>query len=125
MSSVSGSEHTGLREQLGGKNDVGFQDTRTEGSELDTSIEQGWKDIQAFCMLRLLCLKWKQQKMGYQIKEEDLAMLEMGCDLVRRADRQGEVSIWCRKCSGHARQKMGPKIAELLQARASWHQRTW
>ena len=30
-------------------------------------------------------------------------------DLVRRMDRQGEVFIWCRKCSGYARQSMGPK----------------
>ena len=32
-----------------------------------------------------------------------------GHDLVRRMDRQGEVLIWCRKCSGYARQRMGPK----------------
>ena len=31
-------------------------------------------------------------------------------DLVRRIDRQGEVLIWCRKCSGCARQRMGPKL---------------
>ena len=31
-------------------------------------------------------------------------------DLVRRVDRQGEVLMWCRKCSGHARQRMGPKL---------------
>ena len=34
-----------------------------------------------------------------------------GHDLVRRMDRQGEeVLIWCRKCSGHARQRMAPKL---------------
>ena len=33
-----------------------------------------------------------------------------GHDLVRRLDRQGEVLIWCRKCSGYARQTMGPKL---------------
>ena len=32
-----------------------------------------------------------------------------GHDHVRRMDRQGEGSIWCRKCSGHARQRIGPK----------------
>ena len=31
-------------------------------------------------------------------------------DLVRRMDRQGEVRIGCRKCSGYARQRMGPKL---------------
>ena len=31
-------------------------------------------------------------------------------DLVRRMDRQGEVLIWCRKCSGYARQRMGPQL---------------
>ena len=31
-------------------------------------------------------------------------------DLVRRMDRQGEVLIWCRKSSGYARQRMGPKF---------------
>ena len=30
--------------------------------------------------------------------------------MVRRMDRQGEVLIWCRKCSGYARQRMGPKL---------------
>ena len=33
----------------------------------------------------------------------------MSHDLARRVDRQGEVFIWCRKCSGHARQRMRPK----------------
>ena len=30
--------------------------------------------------------------------------------MVRRVDRQGEVLIWSRKCSGNATQKMGPKL---------------
>ena len=25
-------------------------------------------------------------------------------------DWQGEVLIWCRRCSGYARQRMGPKL---------------
>ena len=29
---------------------------------------------------------------------------------MRRMDRQGEVLIWCRKCSGYARQRLGPKL---------------
>ena len=33
-----------------------------------------------------------------------------GYDLVRRMDRQAEVLIWCRKCSGYARQRMGLKL---------------
>ena len=33
-----------------------------------------------------------------------------GRDPVRRIDRQGEVLIWCRKCSGYARQGMGQKL---------------
>ena len=41
--------------------------------------------------------KWRRRHLG-------------GHDLVRRMDRQGEVLIWCRKCSGHARQRMGPKL---------------
>ena len=41
--------------------------------------------------------KWRRRHLG-------------GHDLVRRLDRQGEVSIWCRKCSGYARQRMGPKL---------------
>ena len=31
-------------------------------------------------------------------------------DVVRRVDRQGHVLIWCRKCSGCARQRMVPKL---------------
>ena len=38
-----------------------------------------------------------------------------GHDLVRRMDRQGEASIWCRKCSGHARQRMGPKLVNCCK----------
>ena len=30
--------------------------------------------------------------------------------MVTRVDKQGEVLIWCRKCSGNARQRMGPKL---------------
>ena len=41
--------------------------------------------------------KWRRRHLG-------------GHDLVRRMDRQGEVSIWCSKCSGYARQRMGPKL---------------
>ena len=33
-----------------------------------------------------------------------------GHDLGSRMDRQGGVLIWCRKCSGFARQRMGPKL---------------
>ena len=43
-----------------------------------------------------------------------------GHDTVRIMDRQEEVLIWCRKCSGDARQRMGPK---LLQAGANGHKR--
>ena len=31
---------------------------------------------------------------------------------VRRMDRQGEVLFWCRKCSGHSRQRMGPTLMD-------------
>ena len=41
--------------------------------------------------------KWKKRHLG-------------GHDLVRRMDREGEVLIWCRKCSGYARQRIGPKL---------------
>ena len=30
--------------------------------------------------------------------------------MVRERVKQGEVLIWCRKCSGYARQKKGPKF---------------
>ena len=36
-------------------------------------------------------------------------------DLVRRTDRQGEVLIWRRKCSGYARQRMGRKLMNYCQ----------
>ena len=41
--------------------------------------------------------KWRKQHLG-------------GHDMVRRMDLQGEVLIWRRKCSGYARQMMGPKL---------------
>ena len=36
--------------------------------------------------------------------------LQEGHDLVRRTDRQEDVLIWCRKYSGYARQRIGPKL---------------
>ena len=33
-----------------------------------------------------------------------------GQDMVRRVDGHGEASIWCRKCSGYAGQRMGLKL---------------
>ena len=30
--------------------------------------------------------------------------------MVRKTDRQGEVLIWRRECSGYERQRMGPKL---------------
>ena len=36
-------------------------------------------------------------------------------DLVRRMDRQVEVLIWCRKCSGYARQRMEMNCCKLEQ----------
>ena len=49
-----------------------------------------------------------------QINVEKIRKMEKrhlgGHDMVRRKDRQGEVLlIWCRKCSGYARRRMGPK----------------
>ena len=42
---------------------------------------------------------------------EKWGSLHLGChDLVRKMDRQGEVLIRCRKCSGYAMQRMGPKL---------------
>ena len=36
--------------------------------------------------------------------------------MVRRMDRQEEVLIWCSKCSGYARQRMGPKLMNLCNS---------
>ena len=38
-----------------------------------------------------------------------------GHDLVRRMDRQGEALIWCRKCPGYARQRMGPELVNCCK----------
>ena len=38
-----------------------------------------------------------------------------GHDLVRRVDRQGKVLIYCRKCSGFARQRMGPNLMNCCE----------
>ena len=46
--------------------------------------------------------KWRRRQLG-------------GHDLVRRMDRQGEVLIWCRRCSGYARQRMGPKLVNCCK----------
>ena len=39
-----------------------------------------------------------------------------GHDLVRRVDRQEEVLIWCMKCSGYARQRMGPTLMKCCRS---------
>ena len=36
--------------------------------------------------------------------------------MVRRTDRQGEVFIWYRKCSGCARHRMGPNLMNRCKA---------
>ena len=46
--------------------------------------------------------KWSRRHLG-------------GHDLVRRMDRQREVLIRCRKCSGYARQRMGPKLVNCCK----------
>ena len=54
--------------------------------------------------------KWRRRHLG-------------GHDFGRRMDRQRQVLIWCRKCSGKARHRMGPE--ECLQAEASRNKRAW
>ena len=44
--------------------------------------------------------------------------------MVRRMDRQGEVLIRCRKCSGYATLRMGSKLMKCKPG-ASGHQRVW
>ena len=44
--------------------------------------------------------------------------------MVRKIDRQGEVLMWCRKCSGYARQKMGPKLMQLAASQSKWAQKS-
>ena len=36
--------------------------------------------------------------------------------MVRKVDRQGDVLIWCRKSSGYARQRMGPKLMNYCKS---------
>ena len=38
-----------------------------------------------------------------------------GHDLARRMDRQREVLIWFRKCSGYARQRAGPQLVNCCR----------
>ena len=52
------------------------------------------------------CFEPKLLKIFWENGEDDNGG---GHDLVRRVDRQGEVLKWRRKCSGFARQRMGPK----------------
>ena len=39
-----------------------------------------------------------------------------GHDMVRRVDPNGEALLWCRKCSGYAKCRLGPKLSEPLLA---------
>ena len=53
--------------------------------------------------------------LGRGEKMEEGVTLE-GHDLVRRVDRQEEVLIWCMKCSGYARQRMGPTLMKCCRS---------
>ena len=46
--------------------------------------------------------KWRRRFLG-------------GHDSVGRMHRQGEVLIWCRKCSGYGRQRMGAKLVNCCR----------
>ena len=61
-----------------------------------TYMKKKGKCIGPIFVMEILC-KWRKRHLG-------------GHDVVRRMNRQGEVLIWCRKCSGFARQRMGPKL---------------
>ena len=48
-----------------------------------------------------------------------------GHELVRRMERKGKVLIWCcSKCSGYARQRMGPKLVSCCRPEQMGH-RIW
>ena len=44
-------------------------------------------------------------------------------NMMRRMDRHGDVLIWCRKCSGYARQRMEAKLMNCCKP--DGHQRLW
>ena len=48
-----------------------------------------------------------------------------GHDLVRRVDKQGEILIWCRKCSGYATQSVGPKLMNCCKPELMGTKKTW
>ena len=47
-----------------------------------------------------------------------------GHDMVRRVDRHGEALIWCRKCSGYARRRMGPTLMNRCKLEKSTRMKT-
>ena len=62
--------------------------------------KQTYEDARKMHMTEILVKefgKWRRRHLG-------------GHDLVRTVDRRRKVLIWCRKCSGYARQRMGPKL---------------
>ena len=67
---------------------------------------------------------WKRQQVHedarkmFRTKTFCLKILESG-ERRSRLDKQGEILIWCRKCSGYARQRMGPKLMNCCKAGAS------
>ena len=86
-------------------------------------VEGGW--VQKSCMIlagqleeaakymkiKGTCAGPKWLTKGSKLKFRRWGKLHLGGhDIVRRVDRHGEVLMWCRQCSGHARQRMGPKL---------------
>ena len=63
-----------LEEQIGGKYDICFQETRTSGIPFDKSIKQGEKEspclfnLMMGSVFRVLQAEWKRMRMGVKIR---------------------------------------------------------
>ena len=72
----TGASKGDLREQIGGKYDVWFQETRISGIPCDKSIKQGGKEspclfnLMMRSVFRVLQAEWKEKRVGGQDKEQ-------------------------------------------------------
>ena len=67
--------------------------------------------------------KWLQEDSKHKLGRWCKSHLGLH-DMVRRVARNGEALIWCRKCSGYARERLGPKLM-IRYTTENGYERVW
>ena len=85
-------------------------------------MSEMWKLQQVHEDARTMC---RAEIFGKEFGDMEKAACGRGHDMARRTDMQGEVLSCCQNMLGLRTTENGTKTDELLQARASGHNRAW